>query len=148
MNYILALCLLIFVGCDENKDVKKSIKESVQVKTQQKIESKKPIVKIKKIRIKNFDNNRSIEFVFKNNKLTSIFKNKIVLLFLNKSILSKEQLSYMKKTKTEFFVVKNQQLIDYFNILDFPSLVILDKNKTKKYNSILPYEVLKIELKD
>jgi thioredoxin-related protein len=134
LHYFLALVFIVFIGCSDKKETKIIIEEP------------KPVVE--KIEITNFDKNSTIEFIFKEDKLVSNFNKKLILLFLNNSALSQEQLSHMKRTKKDFFIVKNAKLLDYFNVLEFPSLIILEKNSTKRYNSILPYEVLKVELKD
>jgi len=152
LRYFLFLIFIIFIGCGNEEDKKETkVVKSVKVVDSKKEIKKviqKPEVVIEKIKLKSFDNKDSVELKFKDDKLISKFDKRVVLLFLNDSTLSKEQLSYMKKTKKEFFVVKNEEVLNYFNVLHFPTIIILDKNETKRYDSILPYEVLKIELKD
>ncbi|RUM57252.1 MAG: hypothetical protein DSY40_01030, partial [Nautilia sp.] len=73
---------------------------------------------------------------------------KQILVFINNSTLSKEQIEELKKNKINFFKTSNKELENYFDIKIFPTLIIIEKNKTKKYEGFIPSEILKYELKD
>ena len=84
------------------------------------------------------------KLTFQNNKL--IYPDKRVILFFeNDNTYSKAQEFVLKRLKTEYIKVDSNFLQKYFNITVFPTIVILDKNKTIKYENFIPYEILKAE---
>jgi ribosomal protein L33 len=135
LKYFLVVVLILFIGCGDDKKTKIVLEEDKKNNDE-------------KIVIQNFDKNLTKDLIFKENKLVYNSDYKLILLFLDDSDLSNEQLSHIKRLNRDFFVIDDKQVLEYFDILEFPSLIILEKNSTKKYNSILPYEVLKVELKD
>jgi len=123
MRYILAILLIFFIGCD---------KKTKHIKTKQ--------TKIKTDQFKIND----LNLTFKNNKL--IYPNKkMIILFYDNNFYSKEEIRILKKLNVKFYKTNDKFLINYFNIKYFPTIVILDKNKTIKFENFTPYEILKTE---
>jgi len=83
-----------------------------------------------------------------NNKIIYNFKSKKILVFVDNSKNSTLQLQELNKSKKKFYIIHNQDLENYFNIVSFPTIVIVDNNSTKKYEGFIPYEVLKYEIKE
>ena len=86
----------------------------------------------------------TIELTFQDSNL--IYPNKrVVLFFGNKNRYSKAQEVVLKRLKTKYIKVDSKLLQDYFNITIFPTIIVLDKNKTLRYENFAPYEILKAE---
>ncbi|WP_456480112.1 hypothetical protein [Nautilia sp.] len=135
MKYILAFILFLsLTGCFKN--TKQEHSEPVQKEVIQ----KKPPKKNSVITIKLKD----LELKFKENRLIYP-KNKTVLLFENNNTFSKAEKLVLKKLNVKFYQINSPYLEKYFNIQYYPTIVVLDKNKTVKYENFTPYEILKAE---
>ena len=141
MRYILAGILVFFAGCfkkqsDEN-DVNITKKTNINIKKcDKKVEEEQNFIKT--IRFENF------ELIFKNNKL--IYPNKrVVLFFENNRTYSRTQELVLEKLKINYIKVDSKFLHRYFNIVTFPTIIVLEKNKTIRYENFVPYEILKVE---
>ena len=149
MRYILVGILVFFVSCSKeqsqknetnitkktNTNIKNYEKKFVQEKNSTVVQEKNAI---KKIKLNNF------ELIFKDNKL--IYPNKrIVLLFENNNTYSYAQKLVLKRLKIKYIKANSKFLQNYFNITIFPTIIVLDKNKTVKYENFVPYEILKAE---
>jgi len=135
MKYILSvLMIFLFIGCDKHKKYSHSnnikIKESNNTKTYKK--------NLFTIKVNDFN------LSFKKDKL--IYPNKkMVFLFYDNNFYSKEEEKILNKLNIKYYKTNNKFLINYFNITYFPTIVILDKNKTIKFENFTPYEILKTE---
>jgi len=123
MKYLIILLALFFLGCDNKKS-----------------NTSNPIKKQNKIIIKGEDFN----LTFKNKKLIYP-KKRVILLFFNKSSYSLEEEKILKRLNLTFHKTNNKFLKSYFKIRYYPTIVILDKNQTIKYENFTPYEILKAE---
>jgi hypothetical protein len=130
--YILPILGLIFFGCT-SQNTKKKIIEKTEKKTQ-----------IKKVKNTQTISLNDINLTFKNNKLIYP-KNKTVLLFEDNSTASKMQEIILKKLNTKFKKTDNPFLKEFFHIKTFPTIVVLENNKTIKYENFVPYQILKAE---
>ncbi|EDM24604.1 hypothetical protein FE773_08590 [Caminibacter mediatlanticus TB-2] len=137
MKYILTFILIFFLGCSkkENSEEKKPI-ETNTTKTKQ-TKNKKTYSKII-IKINDFN------LTIKNKKLIYP-KKKIIFLFENNSTYSKMQEEVLNQMKLQYIKTDNEFLKKFFNIKTFPTIVVLDKNKTIKYENFVPLEILKAE---
>jgi len=136
--YFLIITIL-FTGCEHNSNTK--IKEVNKNKPEMNIsKSNIQTPKENKITIKDKDFN----LTFVDSKLIYP-KNKMILLFVNNSLYSKEEEKILKKLKISFYKTDNKFLENYFKIVDYPSIVILDKNKTVIYQNFMPYEMIKTQ---
>jgi len=136
--YILAI-ILLFSGCEHNSN-KKTDKPNKNINIEKNITKPKENKKENKIVIK--ENNLNLIFI--NSKLIYP-KKKIILLFEDNSIYSQEEEKILKKLKVKFYKTKNKFLKNYFKIVNYPSIIILDKNETIIYQNFMPYEMLKTE---
>jgi len=135
MKIFYFLIILFIIGCESNshnKNTKK--KENNQIKT--------TTITTKNGNTEIYIND--IKLVFKNNKLIYP-KKRVILLFGNNQLYSKEEEKVLKKLKLKFYKTNNNFLEKYFNITIYPTIIILDKNKTIKYENFTPYEILKAE---
>lgn len=148
LRYILVGILVFFVSCSKEQSQKNETnitkKANINIKNEKKIvqEKNSTVVQeknaIKKIKLNNF------ELIFKDNKL--IYPNKrIVLLFENNNTYSYAQKLVLKRLKIKYIKANSKFLQNYFNITIFPTIIVLDKNKTVKYENFVPYEILKAE---
>ncbi len=139
MKYlIIFFTIFIFIGCNKkNKSKAVEINNTKETNITQQIKQKKE--KIKTIII-----NDKIKLNFKNNKLTYPSQ-KVILLFYDKDFYSKEQMRVLNKLNIKYYKTDNEFLKKYFNIMYYPTIVILDKNKTVKFENFTPYEILKTE---
>lgn len=148
LRYILVGILVFFVSCSKEQSQKNETnitkKANINIKNEKKIvqEKNSTVVQeknaIKKIKLNNF------ELIFKDNKL--IYPNKrIVLLFENNNTYSYAQKLILKRLKIKYIKANSKFLQNYFNITIFPTIIVLDKNKTVKYENFVPYEILKAE---
>jgi len=132
LRLILTLFLAVFFNACSKKE-----KISNENKTQI-IQESLPKVNIKNIKI------NDLKLSFKNNKL--IFPPKrIILLFENNNTLSKAQELILNKLNVKYYKTNAKFLENYFKIEYYPTIVILDKNRTIKYENFTPYEILKTE---
>jgi len=143
MRYILIIFSIFIVGCNnhsENKNEKENLNQKVITSQKPpKIESKKKkdIIKIEDLVFEKI--NEKIKFNFQNRK---------ILLFSNGGNLSKSQIDELKKGGYKFYVIKNNELITFFKIHKFPTIIITNGKKEKRYEGFIPNEVLKYEIKD
>jgi hypothetical protein len=72
-------------------------------------------------------------------------KEKTVLLFEDNSTKSNMQKIVLDKLKVKYIATDNPYLKNYFKIKTIPTIIVLDKNKTIKYENFVPYEILKAE---
>jgi len=139
LKYILTFILLLFFSaCSKNVKTEEdnTITETNQTQyTQNKNKKKNDITLIK------LDN---LSLKFKNNTLIYP-KQKTIILFDNNNTYSKAQELVLKKLKTTYHKTNLTYLEKYFNIQIYPTIVVLDKNKTIKYENFTPYEILKTE---
>jgi uncharacterized protein YcfL len=131
LRYIFIIAAFLFIGCNNN--TKKEIK-----KENSKITGTKKITNTQKKIISLDDCN----LIFKNNRLIYP-KDKIYIFFYDKSNFSKMQEEALKQLKVKFYKTDNEFLKKYFKINMYPTTVILDKNKTIKFENFTPVEILK-----
>jgi hypothetical protein len=72
-------------------------------------------------------------------------KNKTILLFSDNSEESLAQKDVLDKLNLKYHEINSTKLKSFFNIKYYPTIIILDKNKTIKYEKFIPYEMLKME---
>lgn len=142
MKYILTLFTLIFfISCTNNeKSNNKNLENNesnITVTIKHKIKKENPD-NITYIKLENF----KLEF---NNSTLIYPENKTVLLFENNNTFSKAQESVLNKLNLKYYKTNSPYLEKYFNIKYYPTIVVLDKNKTVKYENFTPYEILKAE---
>ena len=136
MRYILTLFLVVlFSGCNKKTD-SKTTNRTVAVNINKKNNPKKHITDIIKIKFNGF------ELKFKNNKLIYP-KEKTIILFDNNNTYSKTQKKVLNKLNVKYYKTNTSFLEKYFNIQYYPTIIVLDKNKTIKYEGFTPYEILK-----
>ncbi len=136
--FYISTIILLFSGCEHNSNTKNTqINKNKEIKNTQRNISK---LKEDTIRIKEKDFN----LTFVNSKIVYP-KNKMILLFENNSLYSQEEEKILKKLNIKFYKTKNKFLENYFKIINYPSIVILDKNKTIIYQNFMPYEMIKTE---
>ncbi|GAX87129.1 conserved hypothetical protein [Lebetimonas natsushimae] len=137
MRYIFFIILIFFIGCNNN--TKKEVNNQI---------NKKLIQAKNKINKKTIDTNTTIitlndyNLTFKNNQLIYP-KNKIYILFYDESRYSKMQEDALKYLKIKYYKTDSEFLKKYFKITIYPTTVILDKNKTIKFENFTPIEILK-----
>ena len=140
MKYILVGILVFFAACSKESNKNEA---NITKKTNTNIKNYEKEV----IQEKNFTKKiilDDFELTFQDSKL--IYPNKrVVLFFENNNTYSKAQEVILKKLKIKYIKVNSKFLKDYFNITIFPTIVLLDKNKTIKYENFVPYEILKAE---
>ena len=135
MRYFLFFALMFFLGCNNNNKNTRTQNVSKIIQKSKKTNKENNLTFIK-------ENNLSL--TFKNKKL--VYPNKkTVILFADSSFYSNEEKRILKKLKISFYETNNTFLRNYFDINVFPTIVILDKNKTVKYENFTPYEILKAE---
>ncbi len=135
MKYIFLLMIIIFLGCNNNKNTHKPNVTKITQKSKKKLQKNNEITYIK-------DGNLTLKF----KKSTLIYpKNKTILLFSDNSFYSKEQKRILQKLNVHFYKTDNLFLKNYFKITIYPTIIVLDKNKTVKYENFTPYEILKAE---
>jgi len=141
LRYILVGILVFFVSCSKEQSQKNETNITKKTNTNIKNYEKKFVQEknaIKKIKLNNF------ELIFKDNKL--IYPNKrVVLFFENNTTYSHAQKLVLKRLKIKYIKANSKFLQNYFNITIFPTIIVLDKNKTVKYENFVPYEILKAE---
>ena len=55
------------------------------------------------------------------------------------------QENVLKEMNVTYKKTNNEYLKNYFHINTYPTIIILDKNKTIRYENFVPYEILKEE---
>ena len=138
MRYFL-LILLILTGCNDKNQKKEKIYIDDVVKIN---ELNNSVVKNNIIKIK------GLKFYEKNNSISYNFEKTKVLVFINGNEYSNLQIKELDKTNIKYYIIDNEKLKQYFKIKEYPTILIVDKNSTKKYEGFIPYEILKYELKD
>ena len=142
MKYILAFILVVFFSGCEKKNKHPKIAEnnetnnSTIVKTNPKLKKNKNVITIIKF--------NGFKLKFKNNELIYP-KEKTIILFDNNNTYSKAQEMVLNKLNVKYFKTNTIYLEKYFNIQYYPTIIVLDKNKTIKYENFTPYEILKAE---
>jgi len=140
MKYILPILLIsLFIGCNKN--------------TTQNNENNITKINLESNNTKNLQHNSANIITIKENDFNLSFKNnkliypdkKMVILFYDNNFYSQEEERILNRLNVKFYKTKNQFLINYFNITYFPTIVVLDKNKTIKFENFTPYEILKTE---
>ena len=126
--------LILFIGCNHHTK-----KEQIIQKNKNNLTNKKPIIKKENIKIISLND---FNLTFKNNKLIYPSK-KIYILFYNNSNYSKMQEDALKYLKIKYYKTNNSFLKNYFNIKIYPTIIILDRNKTIKIENFTPIEILK-----
>ena len=137
MRYVLVVILVFFVACSKEPGKNEAnITKKTNINIKNKITQEKN--RTKKIVLNDF------ELTFQNNRL--IYPNKrVVLFFENNSTYSKAQKLVLKRLKTKYIKVNSKFLQDYFDVEIFPTIIVLDKNKTIRYENFVPYEILRAE---
>jgi len=134
MRYFLFI-LLFFIGCSNQNEKKIYINDVVEINSTVKSKSNK-------IEIEN------LTFYEKNSSLSYDFNQSVLLVFVDENKYSQLQLKELNKTHKKFYIISNQKLEKYFKIKKYPTILIIDKNSTKRYEGFIPYEILKYEIKD
>ena len=137
MRYFLFI-LLFFIGCNNQNEKKVYIDDVINSnEIPQQITKKPKIIKIKDLVF--YENNNSITYNFNKSK---------ILIFLDNNKYSKLQLKELNKTNIKYYIINNEKLEQHFKIKEYPTILVVDKNSTKKYEGFIPYEILKYEIKD
>ena len=134
MRYILTFILIIFFSACSKNTKPKGNHIAKENNNNTKIQKSDVI-------IVNFDN---FQLKFKNNKLIYP-KEKTIILFDNNNTYSKAQEIVLNKLNVKYYKTNTLYLEKYFNIQYYPTIIVLDKNKTVKYENFTPYEILKAE---
>jgi len=135
MRFSIFLILLFFItSCSDNSS-KKEKKVYID-----------DVVKIDLPKEKNI-NIEGLIFKKIDNKIFYNFQNQTILVFTNDKSVSNNQITELKKLKHKFYIIKNQEIIEHFQVKIFPTIIIIKNNIPKKYEGFIPYEVLKFELK-
>lgn len=71
----------------------------------------------------------------------------VVLAFLDEERLSKEQKRILDKIGVKYYIITQKEILKSYGVSTFPTLVLHKKGSIEKYDSIVPLEVLKQELK-
>ncbi|WP_457560731.1 hypothetical protein [Caminibacter sp.] len=136
--YILPIFLILFLGCSHqnkkekiNNEVNSTVKQSKLKRGER--ETQEIIIRLS-----------DINLTFNNNTLIYP-KQKTVILFDDNSTLSQMQEIVLNKLNVKYVKTDNPYLKNYFKIKKIPTIVVLDKNKTIKYENFVPYEILKAE---
>jgi hypothetical protein len=137
LRYIFFIALIFFIGCNNNtkKETNNQIYNN-KSEIQNKINKKTNETNITVITLNDYN------LTFKNNQLIYP-KNKTYILFYDESRYSKMQEEALKYLKIKYYKTNNKFLEKYFKISIYPTTVILDKNKTIKFENFTPIEILK-----
>jgi len=138
LKYILPFILIIlFTACSKNSNSEQTHTVNETNKTVTDInKTKKSDVTV--IDFKNF------KLEFKKNELIYP-KEKTIILFENNNSYSKAQELVLKKLNVKYYKTDSVYLKEYFGIQTYPTIVVLENNKTVKYENFTPYEILKAE---
>jgi hypothetical protein len=135
LRYIFIIAIFFFIiGCNNTK---KEVNQTKSQKTENKIKENNTTKNdITIITLNDFN------LTFKNNQL--IYPNKkTYIFFYDDSKFSKMQEEALKYLNIKFYKTNNEFLKKYFKISIYPTIVILDKNKTTKFENFTPIEILK-----
>ena len=138
MKYILPfIFIILFTACSKNSNSEQTHTVNETNKTVTDInKTKKSDVTV--IDFKNF------KLEFKKNELIYP-KEKTIILFENNNSYSKAQELVLKKLNVKYYKTDSVYLKEYFGIQTYPTIVVLENNKTVKYENFTPYEILKAE---
>jgi len=144
MRYLFLILIILFIiGCNKKTS---HYNESNITKIIKKSNFSKKNKNYSKIKNKNIftieSNGFNLSF---NNKKLIYPKKKMIILFYKKNFYSQEEERILTKLNVKFYKTNNQFLINYFKIKYFPTIIILDKNQTIKFENFTPYEILKTE---
>ena len=143
-NILWILIILLISGCSNQKNSQNTTLQTNNTKENSVYEEKNN----KKTNTKN-DNiliikQNDFNLTFKEGRLVYP-KKRTVLLFYNDGFYSKEEEKVLKKLNIKFHKTDNEFLKKYFKISCFPTIIVLDQNKTVKFENFTPYEILKAE---
>jgi len=143
LRYFIIILALFFIGCNNTN----SHSEKKEVKNNKTITKKvvRPIKTISTTEIAKFP---TLVFKEKNGKISYETNTTNILVFTDDSKMSNAQIKELNKSKRNFYIIKSIKLLNYFDIKKFPTLIVLEKNSSKKYEGFVPNEVLQYELKD
>jgi len=134
MRIFYFLIIFFILGCESNSHNKNTKKiENNQIKTTMTTTNGNTKIYI-----------NDVKLIFINNKLIYP-KKRVILLFGDNNLYSKEEERILKKLKLKFYKTNNNFLQKYFNITIYPTIIVLDKNQTIKYENFTPYYILKTE---
>jgi hypothetical protein len=131
---ILIITIFFFTACSNTKKEEENQRYSKQTE----IKKIHPKTKNETISIKIED----LNLIFKNKKLIYPQK-KVYLFFYDNSNFSKMQEEALNYLKVKFYKTNDEFLKKYFKITIYPTTIILDKNKTIKFENFTPIEILK-----
>lgn len=127
--------ILFFAGCNGKKETKK-----LEVNL-----SQLPEVNITSPKIVVYQLGKELNLTFKNGKLVDYPPKRTYLLFTDGGKFSKIEERFLKELEIPYYPVRDSDLAKEFNISEYPTIVILDRNRTIKYEGFTPYEILKAE---
>ena len=125
---IFLVIVLLFLGCSKEKQ---KINQTSEIN--QTIKNTKP----KNETIIHLDD---MDLVFRDGNLVYPHQ-RVIILFENDF----RESDVLKMLKVKYYKTDNEFLKNYFNIKIYPTIVVLDKNKTIKYENFTPYAILKEE---
>jgi hypothetical protein len=129
LPFILMFLTISLIGCSKKEEKKSTLTKTITDKNGNTIK----IVSLKEFNL-----------TFKNDNL--VYPNqKRVILFCDDSKTCKSQEEILKKLDVNYSKTYNTFLMEYFKIENIPTTIVLDKNKTIKYEGFAPYEILKAE---
>ncbi|MEO1942392.1 MAG: hypothetical protein ABGW77_05810 [Campylobacterales bacterium] len=82
---------------------------------------------------------------FKNHKLVQYPPKRLYLFFIDGGKYSELEERFLQELGIPYLLVEDPDLDEEFNISIYPTIVILDRNRTIKYEGFTPYEILKAE---
>jgi len=143
LRIILTLFAAFFIiSCSktskENKNQKNSTENNISVKT---IQQQRQNVEKDETKMLQFGN---LTLTFKNGELVYPHEKTVILLEGNNTY-SKAQEGILDKLGIKYYKTSSEFLKEYFEIHKTPSIVVLENNKTVKYENFTPYEILKAE---
>jgi len=142
LKYILSFIFIFFTmyitGCSKNNKTAETVTKNETNTTQTQVKKEKTAEDVTVINFEGF------QLVFKKNQLVYPQEREILLFDSNNSY-SKAQELVLKKLNVKYYKTDSPYLKNYFHIQYYPTIVVLDKNKTVKYENFTPYEILKAE---
>lgn len=82
---------------------------------------------------------------FRGEELIKYPRKRLYLLFSDGGRYCRLEEQFLKELKIPYFVIKDADLDREMNITIYPTIVILDKNRTIRYEGFTPYEILQAE---
>jgi len=134
-NILIFVVIIFFNACSKTNKSNDNSNHIVKQKNDTIIKSENNIT---------FVNINNIRLKFQKGALMYPDK-KIIILFANKNAYSKTEEIVLKKLNVPYFKTDSPYLIDYFRIKEYPTIIVLDKNRTIKYENFTPFEILKAE---